>query len=147
MSWEMWTVTGYGIDVSEAGPGKTIKFIKKHLENTGYYKKILKEVFEDANNTAEIYDGLCECTDQYAAGELIAEIIRNETGIPVYSTGINEDCKEAVLYPEKYPWEMTEEEKALTEDELHQVFERYARELEEEEKPLFIGEQKLYFCG
>lgn len=147
MSWELWTVTGYGIDLSETGLDKTIMFIKKHMESTGHYKASIQRAFLDTQGkyADKVYDSLCECTDQVAAGDIIAEIIYNETGIPVYSTGVNEDCKEAILYPEKYPWEMTEKEKTLTEEAVHQMFERYAQELAD--KPLFVGEQKLYFCG
>ena len=137
MSWSMWTVTGYGIDEADftTSTDAEIAFLKKHCP----------KIYEDMLNDMEISDVDASDTAAYIdyCGEWIADFegesgntgfmvilagaIRENEGIDVQY--YNGDEESAILYTERLPWEMTEKEKALTEEDMATIFKKYLDEL------------------
>lgn len=146
-SWSSWTVDGYGIDMSDHAPEtkKEFEFIGKHM------KALEKALDEDtleglkyyiANGVSSEYDGqsFIDFVDEYEDEDygrngfpaILAEVIREETQIEVEC--VQFEGVSVVMLCRCMPWEYTEKEKALTKDDLNNIFLPYLQELGLSEK-------------
>lgn len=60
---------------------------------------------------------------------LIANIIWKETGLRVYHFTDDDTDEEFIIFPSKFPWELSKLEKYLPKTALYAILDRYAREL------------------
>lgn len=142
MSWDMWHVYGYGFetDSSRITEEKLMRFIKNHHDSLEKISpgmtKMLDAVIEDVEKEKKIpdwaEDEIKNCVDCGCYGEIIAKVMKAETGIDFCCTGMTDEGEEAVIFMSAYPWEYNEKEKTLTKDSLTEIFRKYGEELMED---------------
>ena len=148
MSFDIWHDNGYGFETSQLQDGKMQdvlrNFILSHKDTVATLKNG-KSILEDLETMpTDIYGILERNFDVCCYADIIAPIICKETGILVWSSGMDDDGREAVLFYPRYPWEMTEKVMLLTQEELDEIFLRYMKELQLEDEP---EELSLIFSG
>lgn len=145
MSMQSWTVTGYGVKEEEFDNVSTdtkVSFIKKFLPKT--YEELQTEVESENNegnfdmtNTSEYLD-YCKvwidgyedeyCSMGFAALFAMA-INENEKDFYVeYCSGEYSE-ENSIIYTDRLPWEMSDRVKAMTCEDMTEVFMKYLREL------------------
>ena len=137
MSFRAWTTGGYGFYTDTLWPraDKQIDFIKKYLPDV--YSDMMSDEKDsniDASNTAEHIDFCRDWIDDYNGDGgygffalFVQAIQEQEKGFePGYFQGEDE---EAVMYPAGMPWDMTEREKAMSEEDMTAIFRKYLTEL------------------
>ena len=135
MSWRTWTNSGYGFYTQDITANNLYKFIKNHPIND----KIITEIIEDIEellkksdfdiNDLDIDEDFRDKTESYSTAEIIGRIIRKETGINMDYSGCDDYENEALLYSPLYPWEMKENDYNLTQDDIEETLNPYAKEL------------------
>ena len=134
---EVWTIRGYGIDGVDLTTSTEVEiaFFKK------YYPESYNDMIDDmklsdvdASDTAAYLDFCDEWISNFEdengntgfKGIFAGAIKKNENIDVQYYNG---DEESAILYTERLPWEMTEKEKALTEEDMATIFKKYLDEL------------------
>ena len=142
MSYNTWHVYGYGIRVDD------IKTTPERLLNLAAIKP---ELLDDVKTY------LSEMLGEYKVEDLTLEDFdefdddfhRNGVGVILYYV-INEfaadyvedfDGHTYVIFSETYPWLMSDKEKALTESDVREVFEKYIKILTDE--PIEVDYQRI----
>ena len=146
MSWTMWHVTGYGFSCENIDPEDFISFCKKHdyAFSKASWATYIKEAFPELPVKKDM-DIIRELTDFGTISEIIAGIMRYETGIDFFSPGLTDDGEDVVLFEAKYPWALTKSELALKDTaSLYDVMRSYASELNASGT---IGEYDLVYSG
>ena len=134
MSYHTWHTYGYGVKVDD------IKTTPERLLNLAATKPELLE---------KVKTYLSEMLGEYKVAELSLEdfdefddVICGKSGIgAILFYAIDEfqadyvddfDGNAYVLFPERYPWIMSDKEKALTENDVREIFEKYIKILTDE---------------
>ena len=174
MSWDSDHVRGYGLALDTVKAGPVITFCRNHSEAFAkyIYADDLTRVFEEIEQTraedgaydtadpeehqphSEYYaydiDLIREQCNDGTVADVVACIIREETGVSFYSYGPAdysrcEEQQDVVLFTAEYPWEMTEADKCLkSEQDVFNVLKPYAEELE---IPDMTGHYDLVYSG
>ena len=138
MSWDCWHSYGYGFRTEGIEEVNFFPFLYKHYGAFSTYKekaavdKVLADYArdkEDGNVDYDVIDEICEATDCGCIAEIIGHIMTVETGIRFFASGYSDESEEAVWFLPGYPWESTEKERNLTQQELHDLIVPYAEEL------------------
>ena len=136
MSWDMWHVYGYGFasDESKLSEDKLVEFAKNHLDSLRNAKysnlEALRDYLNDLDAGADCSEEtIREITDTNTAAEIISTAMSQETGIRFETTGLTDYGEEAVIFGPGYPWNFTEKEQGLTEEDLDNIVKKYTKEL------------------
>ncbi len=157
MSMHTWTVSGIGFELFTGDNyGKIFDFLKGHKDVVkDYFKDTCRididEFFEKADDTwsemddEEREDYIRDGLDGVPA-PVIAHIINSETGYTgfVGEPG-DEEQSDTVLWEPYYPWQMSESDKALTEEKLREILQKYAEKLGIPADN--VCDQTLIYCG
>ena len=133
-----WTVTGFGVDADELAPAtdNVVAFVKKYLPNE--YEKMQEDIKDDGvdlSNTAEYIDACKAWIDCYEDDNcnigfpalFTAAMLENEEGFDVeYLCG---EETYAVMYVNRFPWEMSNRVKKMKLEDMEAVFKKYLDEL------------------
>ena len=126
MSWDMWHVHGHGIDCSALSNNILKEFCDNH-----------RGVFQGKVNEHML--------DAVSIGEIVAFVMKEETGIEFFSPGITDNDEDVVMFGPCYPWSLTEAERKLgSVEELYEIMRPYAEELGIPDK---MGEFDLVYSG
>lgn len=143
-------VYGYGFQ-TEYHAKKFREFFAKHKKSfcktekeLALYEEFCKYPHYDIEEFFAGYAG--DVNEIEGAGSVIANIMYRETGIRFICCLADGDCDtlEAVLFPEKYPWSLTEKEKTLKEKELERICQHYMSELGISGHPKYLAQE--YCC-
>ena len=141
MSMRMWKIYGYGINDDDLNPStdKQIEFIKKYIP----------EAFKDmpqGGDTHDIQEWIDKFEDNYGYTgfpALFALAIANnepDFNVAYYSC----DGYGAIMYEDRQPFDMTERERHMTQDDMDTIFLRYINDLSVDARP---GRVSVEFYG
>lgn len=136
MSMQTDCIYGYGFRVY-ASDEALKQFILKHKdvisvmsrgkELLDYIKKCSDDEF---NPKEDFFDWENESTVDSGLYGMIADVMCKETGIIFeYKNAQDENEDDAIIFPQLYPWQMNDAEKALTLDKLDAILKRYINDL------------------
>lgn len=156
MSMRTSIIYGFGFH-SDCEPAKFVEFLKKHKESfceTPEENKIFSELMEKTNNGTEmpdIDDIIINLFDHYSCrlscnegyGAAISNVMSRETDIRFSYRSPDDSCDTyaAVIFEETFPWNLNEKEKALTNEEITNICEKYAEELGIIEEPDYLAQE------
>ena len=153
MSWECWSVYGYGVDEStiyNVPLKKLFNFVKKH-RNCAEIQRYFQEEF---NIDSIDLDDFEEAIDDYATeeghigfGGIIAKVMSEETHIPFnYLWDDNGHC--GIILQKMYPWNYNYDFlRNLTKEKLFKSFKEYFAELGVEISEEDLNELSFEFGG
>lgn len=126
-------VYGYGFEVVGLDEDKFFNFLKNHTETIKklYDAEYLLEFLKKEDSSfIEFCDEFSEreSIENYgynSALSVISDIMTEETGIRFSYQKDSGDDKEYILFTECFPWLCNEKEKNITQDELHDIFDKY----------------------
>lgn len=126
MSTQYWSVSGIGLEITNVTAEKIIEFVRNHSKNEQIlndFSKLswceLEDIYMDYNYNSD-----------YGVRSILAEIISKETNLHISYNADCDDNREYLLYIQKYPWQMSEEDFKLTSDtSLKDILEPYRKEL------------------
>lgn len=138
-------------------PLMAAKFLKNHRKAFGkseQEKEILK-VIDNAKNDDDLEDAMMnlienkyydEETLDYGIGAVVSTVMRRETGInfKYYGPEVDFCTFPSVVFVTSYPWEFNEVEKALKKSDLHDICQRYMKEIGLDDTP---GDTELEYYG
>lgn len=144
MSMQTSIVRGYGVDYSDLdniNTEKVLNFIKNH--NSNLYENMMEAVIGCNDNYTEedCVEWLMENMDrelieefeewEYVRCAIIADIMRRETDISFEFLVGNDPIayNQAILLPTLMPYQYSEKERVLTEEEMEEIFKKYFGEL------------------
>ena len=76
-----------------------------------------------------------DCDDELGRATILPHVMEEADGIAL-TAGDNYDGITDVLYQAKFPWQITDTERGLTEDKLTEMFNRYVGILTDEAVPV-----------
>ncbi len=122
MSYQTWHTYGYGFSTDDLMPD-TVEKMEALLEKAPEYSKQIHEWFDDCEITEPTVDDYLEFDEDYHLGlaTTLKEVITEATGIDLVSCDDFDGVK-YLLYVPLYPWQMSEKDKLLTQEELDAVF-------------------------
>ena len=160
MSMRSWTENGYGFGLFTGNnSADVIEFLKNHEETFRNVcgEKTCDETYaalDQLEDEAEkegimdediLSDGLTDLLSPSVASA-VAQIICYETGVKGFEGfPSGEYCDETVMYVPAFPWQMSQKEKELGPDDIHNILAQYAEELNVPESE--IGDQELEYFG
>lgn len=115
---------GYGIDLNDFTITEDTKEIEKFLSLAPEYKETIHQHFEDMGITEPTFDDYAEADDDFPVlgfANIIKGVLEEISGLYI-TICENFDDHIFVMYQPDYPWNMTEAEKALTEDDIKDLF-------------------------
>ena len=129
-------IYGYGFN-SDCDEEKLIEFIKTHKDTfckSDKEKKLYKDMLSYAEKKYDLEDFFayysCDNMDTEGIGAVIANIMSRETGIRFTYCPSGDCClHDSIVFKEKYPWQINESEKELTEEKLLNICKKYMNEL------------------
>ena len=133
MSYHTWITYGYGVKVDEikTTPERLLKLaaVKPELleKVTEFLNESLEE-YEVEKLTLEDFEDFDTVNDSSGTGIILYEAIDEFTVEYVDDY----DGQTYVVFAQAYPWQMSEQEKALTENNVKEVFEKYIKILTDE---------------
>ena len=133
MSYHTWITYGYGVKVDEikTTPERLLKLAAEKPE-------LLEKLTEFLNESLEEYEVEKLTLEDFEDFDTVN--YSSGTGIVLYEA-IDEftveyvddyDGRTYVVFAQAYPWRMSEQEKALTENNVREVFEKYIKILTDE---------------
>ena len=163
MSFSVDHVYGYGFEVYFYGDDfdskKFFDFLRNHKDTIkDFYdgESILKFLENENPDIDEFCEEFadrenCEGYGYNTARNIVADIMNKETGIRFTNQLDMNSDKEYVVLAECMPWLLNENERALTEKDLHDICVKYRGEVglptEEEYEGQIFGMQKIEYFG
>ena len=133
MSSEASVAYGYGFELGSLVTDKELakKFICQHQHKVSKDNaKEIGKVIHRMEHHGDIMDYDDENTINPEILDMIATIMFWETGIRFeYEIGEDGVSNPAIIFPVKYPWQLNETEKSLTEKSLNKIVRKYVDEL------------------
>lgn len=137
MSFSSWTITGYGVRISDIKNEVSLVNLMKLIQTTpDLYAKVRKFIDEECNGQImETYDILTTYVENYGVSnyggiaDILSEVI-NEVEHIEFSVAKDADDNLYLILPPTYPWEqreLSEQEKNLTEEETAKILSKYIR--------------------
>lgn len=125
MSYSTWHNYGYGICTSDLKVD-SVERIEKLLEYAPEYRKEIHDWFDDGDNAEPTLDDYLDFDQDYNNGiaAILQAVIKEATGIE-FAACDNFDCMRYLIYMPSYPWNMTERDRSITQDELDEVLKKY----------------------
>lgn len=132
-------IYGYGF-YCDCDDNQLIAFITNHKESfckTEEEKRLCLHLMAHAEKECDLKDFYCNTTGLTEKGAIIATIMSRETGIQFRYYTPDDDCNTpaAIVFTEKYPWQLNQIERTLTEETLSAICAKYINELNISEKP------------
>lgn len=132
MSYQEYTYYGYGFELVNATNLDLVKEIIIGAYNDEEVNKFVQE-----NEEKDVYDFIRAFESQFCCDESVSMTISNwmDSNDEINPKGIRFTgyadqsefgTYEAVMFEQLYPWQMSEEEKNLTQEELHVILEGFA---------------------
>ena len=115
---------GYGIDLHGLAITKDVKKIEKFLSLAPEYKKSIHQHFEDMGITEPTFDDYADVDSDFPAlgfANVIKGVLEEISGLFITACE-NFDDHVFVMYQPDYPWNMSEAEKALSQDDIDNLF-------------------------
>lgn len=138
-------IYGYGFN-SDCDEEKLIDFIKTHKEafcKSDREKELYNDILNHTKNDLEDFfeDYSCDNTGMEGIGAVIANIMSRETGIRFAYCQPDEVCDTlaSIVFEERYPWQLNESEKELTEEKLSNICKKYMNELGITDNPDYLS--------
>ncbi len=140
---------GYGFKVYVSDESLR-QFILKHKDTIAALGDNGKELViytintpvDEFNPKEDFFDWENEGTEDLGLYGVIADVMRRETGISFeYRSGSYSDDPDAddiIIFPETYPWKMSDTDKSLTEDALKDICKHYIEDLGGELIPEYL---------
>jgi len=125
MSYSTWHNYGYGICTSDLRVD-SVERIEELLSHAPEYRKEIHDWFEDCDNTKPTLDDYLDFDQDYNNGiaAILQAVIKEATGIE-FAACDNFDCMRYLIYMPSYPWNMTERDRTVTQEELDEVLKKY----------------------
>ena len=144
MSMRTWTIDGYGVNVSnlKIDDYMMAAFLRKYFSNDF-------EIFDiksDATDAeiVEIFDYSYESGNgDLSVWAAVSDLILKKEN--VFVEYIKGECEEAIILPSCMPWQYNEKERALTIEDLEEIFSKYFKELGYPE--VDVDSQSIEFYG
>lgn len=135
---------GYGICTDDIVLNSIDK-LKKLLSHAPELSKKIHDWFEDCEITepeVDDYLSFFDAADIECGGlaALMRDVIKEAEDINLSAVDDN-CCYDYLIYQPRYPWDLPEQEKALTEEKLRQIFVKYIRILTD--KDFYIGPMEI----
>lgn len=132
MSYQEYTYYGYGFELVNATNLDLVKEIIIGAYNDEEVNKFVQE-----NEEKDVYDFIRDFESQFSCDESVSMTISNWMDVHedinpkhIRFTGYADqsefDTYESVMFEQLYPWQMSEEEKNLTQEELHGILSKFA---------------------
>ena len=132
MSYQEYTYYGYGFELVNATNLGLVKEIIIGAYNDEEVNKFVQE-----NEEKDVYDFIRDFESQFSCDESVSMTISNWMDVHedinpkhIRFTGYADqsefDTYESVMFEQLYPWQMSEEEKNLTQEELHGILSKFA---------------------
>lgn len=132
MSYESWHTYGIGFCTEDIATEKFfsgndyVQRLESLLSCAPVFQEKVRSCLEERGIQKPDWDDYCEYDDEYycGLGTLLAEVIREAENLDVIAC---DDCNGHVyvLYSPRYPWQMEDREKNLTEEEVKEIFRKY----------------------
>lgn len=137
MSFSSWTITGYGVRISDIKNAVSLVNLMKLIQTApDLYAKVRKFIDEECNGQImETYDILTTYVENYGVSnyggiaDILSEVI-NEVEHIEFSVAEDADDNLYLILPPTYPWEhreLSEQEKNLTEEETAKILSKCIR--------------------
>lgn len=125
MSFSTWHNYGYGICVDEIDT-RDVKPLGKLLAMAPKFREKIKGELSDAGIKRPTWDDYMNWDVDYYLGlaTILKEVIEEAEGISMTACD-NYDNEKYLLYQPKYPWELADSERNLTEEQVKDIFDRY----------------------
>ena len=141
MSYNTWYTYGYGVKVNDikTTPERLFNLAATNQELSKDVTDFLKESgeYKIENLTLEDFDEFDDICYKSGVGIILYRAI-NEF---IVDYAIDFDGNTYVVFPETYPWSINAKEKALTENDVKEIFEKYIKILTDE--PVDIDYQSI----
>lgn len=124
MGYQTYINYGYGINLNHFAITEDTKEIEKFLSLAPEYKETIHQHFDNVGITKPTFDDYAEADDECPSlgfANVIKGVLEEISGLFIT---ICEDFDDHifVMYQPDYPWNMTEVEKALTQDDIEDLF-------------------------
>lgn len=132
MSFSSWHTYGYGVKVSELACVSMVKvadLIKTSMELAAEFEKWYSSFSDEEPTVDDLVDFDCD----YGLGlaTVIQQIIFEKEKIELVACSDFDD-NTFLLYPQSYPWNMSEQEKSLTEQDIQSLMVKYLSKITDE---------------
>lgn len=130
---------GYGFPC-ECNDENFIDFLKQHKDTfcqSKSEKELYQEFLEQTKDKYNVdldylFSGYeCESNGMEGLGAVIANIMYRETDIRFLYAPANDECETeaSILFEQTMPWHLNDTERALTEEPMNDICQRYTKEL------------------
>lgn len=132
MSWNCWHTYGYGVKVSAFQKISMSKVVELIQTAPNYAKKFDKWLQECEIEEPTLGD-LEEFDEDYCIGlaTVMQQIILEKENLELVACSDFDD-NTFLLYPQGYPWNMNEQEKSLTEQDIQSLMVKYLSKITDE---------------
>ena len=132
MSWNCWHTYGYGVKVSAFQKISMSKVVELIQTAPNYAKKFDKWLQECEIEEPTLGD-LEEFDEDYCIGlaTVMQQIILEKENLELVACK-DFDGNTFLLYPQGYPWNMNEQEKSLTEQDIQSLMVKYLSKITDE---------------
>lgn len=136
MSFQSWHNYGYGIctdDIKE----HSVSRLEALLSAAPIFKcKVQDQLSREAITNPQWDDYMAYDTDyELGLATILGEVIGEAEGIALTACD-NYDGQAYLLYPPKYPWELTDAERGLTKERVEEIFQYYVGILTDDPIPV-----------
>lgn len=141
MSYDTWHNYGYGICVDDIKEQDVVK-LKQLLDRVPVFHAKVEKWLSDSGVVDPTWDDYMEYDQDFYLGlaTLLQKVIEEAEGIQM-TVCDDFDCKNYLLYPPSYPWQLNDVERSLTEEQLTEIFRRYVQILTS--RPIDIDYQSV----
>lgn len=135
MSYHVWSTYGYGfcVDGINTTPEKILTLASLNEKTLSDLRKYLSDYFEGEYKDEELeLEDFAEFEGHYGdrgISCILREVINNE--LPIVFAD-NFDGVDYILYCPAFPWDLSDKDKYITEDDVREIFSKYIRILTDE---------------
>lgn len=140
MSYEVWSVNGFGfcVDDIKTTPEKILKLAALNENTFSDLREYLDSFYEEGYKDDELtMDDFYDFEGEYGEmglSAILRKAIKRELSV---EWADNFDGDNYILYCPSYPWTLQENESNLTKEDVIKIFEKYIKILTDE--PIIIG--------
>lgn len=136
MSYQTWHNYGYGICVDDIKE-QSVDRLEKLLELAPELQARMRDWLLKTGATAPTWDDYMGYDEDYDLGlaVILREAIQEIEGIELTACN-NFECEKYLIYQPSYPWNLTDTERNLTEQNVKEILLRYVSVLTDETIPI-----------